>query len=85
MTSEGLGEMFAGDYADTCAGKFPLVSMGDDRTRQACAEGERGPPLAQAEMFTIFYKDLFDLFRLLLYKNIKPYNLSGVNHPKTQY
>ena len=28
MTSEGLGEMFEGDSADTCAGKFPLVSMG---------------------------------------------------------
>ena len=23
MTSEGLGEMFEGDSADTCAGKFP--------------------------------------------------------------
>ena len=28
MTSEGLGEMFEGDTADMCAGKFPLVSMG---------------------------------------------------------
>ena len=28
MTSERLGEMFKGDSADTCAGKFPLVSMG---------------------------------------------------------
>ena len=28
MTSEGLGEMFEGDSADMCAGKFPLVSMG---------------------------------------------------------
>ena len=28
MTSEGLGEMFDGDSADMCAGKFPLVSMG---------------------------------------------------------
>jgi hypothetical protein len=27
MTSEGLGES-----ADTCTGKFPLVSMGDERT-----------------------------------------------------
>ena len=27
-TREGLGEMFEGDSADTCAGKFPLVSMG---------------------------------------------------------
>ena len=28
MTSEGLGEMIEGDSADTCAGKFQLVSMG---------------------------------------------------------
>ena len=28
MTSEGLGEMFEGDSADTCAGKFTLVPMG---------------------------------------------------------
>ena len=28
MTSERLVEMFKGDSADICAGKFPLVSMG---------------------------------------------------------
>ena len=28
MTSEGLGEMFEDDSADTCAGKFPLMLMG---------------------------------------------------------
>ena len=28
MTSKGLGDMFEGDSADMCAGKFPLVSMG---------------------------------------------------------
>ena len=27
MTSEGLGEMFEGDSAGTCAGKFLLMSM----------------------------------------------------------
>ena len=52
MTSEGLGEMFEGDSADTCAGKFPLVSMGGRADRQACADGERGPPSAQAEFFS---------------------------------
>ena len=31
MTSEGLGEMFEGDSADTCAGKFPPVPMGHAR------------------------------------------------------
>ena len=28
MTSEGMGEMFEGDFADMCADKFPLISMG---------------------------------------------------------
>ena len=28
MTSEGLGDMFEGDSADICAGKFLLTSMG---------------------------------------------------------
>ena len=28
MTSKRLGEMFKGDSADMCAGKFPLVLMG---------------------------------------------------------
>jgi hypothetical protein len=37
MTSEGLGEMFKGDSADTCAGKFPLVSMGGRAEGLACA------------------------------------------------
>ena len=50
MTSEGLGEVFKGDSADMCAGKFPLVSMGGRADRQACAEGERGPPSARAEL-----------------------------------
>ena len=44
MTSEGLGEMFEGDSADTCAGKFPLVSMGGRVEGLACADpGVRTP------------------------------------------
>ena len=42
--------MFKGDSADMCAGKFPLVSMGGGANGQACADGERGPPSAQAEI-----------------------------------
>ena len=38
MTSEGLGEMFEGDSADTCAGKFPLVSMGGRAEGLACVD-----------------------------------------------
>jgi hypothetical protein len=40
MTSEGLGEMSEGDSADTCAGKFPLVSMGGRAEGLACADPE---------------------------------------------
>ena len=44
MTSEGLGEMFEGDSADTCAGKFPLVFMGGRAEGLACADpGARSP------------------------------------------
>ena len=45
MTLEGLGEMFEGYSAETCAGKIPLVPMGVPRARTR----ERGPPLALAE------------------------------------
>ena len=45
-TSEGLGNMFEGDSADTCARKFPLMSMGGQANGQACAYGEGGPPSA---------------------------------------
>jgi hypothetical protein len=62
MTSEGLGEVFKGDFSDTCAGKFPLVSMGGRANGQACADGERGPPSARAE---ILLKHSF--FRISLY------------------
>ena len=44
MTSEGLGEMFEGDSADTCAGKFPLVSMVGRLEGLVCADpGARTP------------------------------------------
>jgi hypothetical protein len=44
MTSEGLGEMFEGDSADTRAGKFPLVSKGGRAEGLACADpGSRTP------------------------------------------
>ena len=44
MTSERLGEMFEGDSADTCAWKFPLVTMGGLAEGLACADpGARTP------------------------------------------
>ena len=44
MTSEGLGEMFEGNSADTCADKFPLMLMGGRAEGLACADpGARTP------------------------------------------
>ena len=49
MTSEGLGEMFEGDSADTCTGKFPLVLMGGRAEGLACTDPVARTPLALAE------------------------------------
>ena len=44
MTSEGLGEMFEGDSADTCTRKFPLMLIGGQAEGLACADpGVRNP------------------------------------------
>ena len=44
MTSEGFGEMFEGDTADMCGGKFSLMSMGGQVDGLACADpGARTP------------------------------------------
>ena len=43
-TLEGLGEMFEGYSAETCAGKIPLVPMGVRAEGPACADmGARTP------------------------------------------
>jgi hypothetical protein len=57
MTSKGLGEMYKGDSADTCAGKFPLVSLGGRANGQACEDCEGGPPLARAEILDVQSKN----------------------------
>jgi hypothetical protein len=60
MTSEVLVEVFKGDSADKCAGKFPLVSMGGQANGQAFADGERGPPSARAE-FSVLKSKLSEI------------------------
>jgi hypothetical protein len=72
MTSEGLGEVFKGDSADTFAGKFPLVSMGGRANGRACADGERGPPSARAEFYFINCIFLVVLFELLPSRILTP-------------
>ena len=51
MTSKGLGEMFEGDSADMCAGKFPLVSMGGLAEGHACAEPGARTPIGASGIF----------------------------------
>ena len=53
MTSEGLGEMFEGDSADMCAGKFPLVSMGGRAEGLACADPGARTPIGASGNFCI--------------------------------
>ena len=54
MTSEGLGEMFEGDSADTLAGKFPLVSMGGRAEGLACADPVARTPIGASVNFCNF-------------------------------
>ena len=61
MTSEGLVEMFEDDYADTCAGKFPLMSMAAERRVLRAQTLEREPLSALAEIFLFFLGSLHGL------------------------
>ena len=51
MTSEGLGEMFEDDSADTCAGKFLLVSIGGRAEGLACADPGARTPIGPSGIF----------------------------------
>ena len=54
---DGLGEIFEGDSADMCAGKFPLTSMGGRAEGLTCADpGARTPIGASGNLhnFLIF-------------------------------
>ena len=53
MTSEGLGEMFEGDYADMCGGKFSLVSMGGRAEGLACADSVARTPIGASGNFLL--------------------------------
>ena len=58
MTYEGLGEMFEGDSADTCAGKFPLMSMGGRAEGLACADLGVRTPIGVSGNFYSFLLDI---------------------------
>ena len=51
MTSEGLGEMFEGDSADTLTDKFPLVSMGGRAEGLACVDLVARTPIGASGNF----------------------------------
>jgi hypothetical protein len=55
MTSDGLGEMFECDSADTCAGKFPLRSMGARAEGPACADPGARTPIGVSGNFFFFF------------------------------
>ena len=65
MTSEGLEEMFEGDSADMCAGKFPLVSVGGRTEGLAHADpgGEEG--LRLDSHFNLFIKKRQNNYRYI--------------------
>ena len=53
MNSEGLGEIFEGESADTCGEKFPLVLMGGRAEGLAYADPEARTPIGDSEFFCI--------------------------------
>ena len=55
MTSEGFGEMFEGDSADMCAGKFTLVSIGDRAEGLACADPGARTPIGASGNFASYF------------------------------
>ena len=55
LTSEGLGEMFECDSADTSAGKFPLVSMGGQAEGLTCADPGARTPIGASGNFKLFW------------------------------
>ena len=71
--------MFEGDSADTCAEKFPLVSMRGQAEGLACTDpGARTPIGASGHFYNNFFILIF-LFMLLEspLKNLGPYDKSS--------
>ena len=65
MTAEGLGEMFEGDSADMCAGKFPLVSMGGRVEGLECADPVARTPIGPSGIFFHFHPKYYLILDLL--------------------
>ena len=77
MTSEGLGEMFEGDSADMCAGKFPLVSMEGRAEGLACADpGARTPIGASGNFLCSLLKSLEEFLTLFLMRTCEIWGMN---------
>jgi hypothetical protein len=63
MTSEGLGEMFEGDSADMCAGKFPLVLMWGQAEGLAFADPGARTPIGDSGNFSLVSPTYFSPIR----------------------
>ena len=50
-----MGEMFEGDSADICAGKFLLVSIGGRAEGLACANPGAGTPIGASGIVKLIY------------------------------
>ena len=61
MTSERLGEMFEGDSADMCTGRFPLMSMGDRAEGLSCAVPGARTPIGVSGNLVFFHSCLVTL------------------------
>jgi hypothetical protein len=80
MTSEGLGEMFEGDSADMCAGKFLLMLMGGWAEGLTCADpGARTSTGVSGIGVVVYYINL-TLF-LMMFLTILVLRLLGVVSP----
>ena len=79
MTFEGMGEMFEGDSADTCGGKFPLVSMGGRAEGLACADlGARTPTGASGNfLFVLSFSSSLGLWIVTCGAKKNPIMLMG--------
>jgi hypothetical protein len=53
MSSKQLGEMFEGDSADTCVGKFRSCQWGAEQRVLLAQTRQRGPPSACVEFFRL--------------------------------
>jgi hypothetical protein len=71
MTSEGLGDVFEGDSADTCGGKCWLMLMGGRAEGLACAV-----PGASGNFYFFLYQVI------LLFSQQKAFTIIIVKHSK---